>query len=414
MRTFDLLTPADAFARFNAALHDAWSGATPLQVELVPTSDARDRILARDVASPSDVPEFRRSTVDGYAVRAADTPGRLRVRGEVRMGELSDARVGPGEALVVSTGGHVPEGADAVLMVEHARAADAVAEVLTDQTLRTGDNLIGRGEDLRAGDPAVRAGMRLREAEIGGLLSLGITRVPVFARPRVAFISSGDELVPPEEQPGPGQVRQINSAMLASVARRNGGAPIVYDTLPDRLEAFERAAARAMREADVVVFVAATSMGERDFVPEVVAGLGRPGVLAHGIAFRPGKPTLFAVCDGIPVLGLPGNPISALVTAQLFLAPTLWRMQGALAPPRPAVVRAALAADFRSPRNLEHWFPVALSDPSADRPELCTATPIASKSNLIFSLSRAGGLACAPIGVDRLPAGSVIDVTLLG
>lgn len=414
MRTFNLLSPADAVARFNAALDDAWRGASPLPVEIVPTADARDRVLARDVASPMDVPEFRRSTVDGFAVRAADTPGRLRVRGEVRMGELSGARVQAGEAIAVSTGGHVPDGADAVLMVEHIRAADAVSQVLTDHALRPGDNLIGRAEDLRAGDPAVRAGARLREAEVGGLLSLGITLVPVWARPRVALISSGDELVPPEEQPGPGQVRQINSAMLASVVRRHGGMPLVYDTLPDRLDAFERAAARAMREADVVVFIAATSMGERDFVPDVVAGLGRPGVLVHGIAFRPGKPTLFGVCDGRPVLGLPGNPISALVTAQLFLGPTLWRMQGALQPPRPVVVRAELAADFRSPRDLEHWFPVALSDPSPGGAGAARATPIASKSNLIFSLSRAAGLACAPIGVDRLAAGSMIDVTLLG
>lgn len=413
MRTFELVSPAEAMARFNAALDSAWAGASPLAEELAHTPEARDRVLARTVTSPVDIPEFRRSTVDGYAVRSTDTPGRLRVAGDVRMGELSSLSIAPGEAAMVNTGGHVPEGADAVVMIEHTQPTERTTHIDIAQTLGTGENVIQRGEDLRAGDPAVRAGSRLREAEIGGLLSLGITRIAVAARPRVAIIPSGDELVPPDSQPGPGQVRQTNSAMLAALVRRNGAIPIEFDILPDRLDAFKRAAERAAREADIVVFVAATSMGERDFVPDVVEVMGDPGIVAHGIAFRPGKPALFAVCDGKPVFGLPGNPISALVTAHLFLVPTLWRVQGAHHPPQPTIIRAALSAGMRSPRDLEHWFPVALAEPSGDVPDLPAATPIVSKSNLIFSLVRARGLVCAPIGVDRIAAGAVVDVRLL-
>jgi molybdopterin molybdotransferase len=253
----------------------------------------------------------------------------------------------------------------------------------------------------------VRAGRRLREQEVGGLLALGFTSVEVLCRPRVALIASGDELVPADAPTRPGQIRNINEPMLAALVARNGGAAVDFGILPDRREAFEEAAQRARREADAVVFMAGSSVGERDFVPDVVNAMGRPGILAHGILFRPGKPTLFAVCDGKPVFGLPGNPISALVTGSLFVAPTLWRLQGALNPPVPTVVRATLSADVRSPRDLEHWFPVALADGLA-------AEPISTKSNLIFGLVRAAGLVCAPIGVDRLPAGAEVEVRIFG
>ena len=278
-----------------------------------------------------------------------------------------------------------------------------------------GENVIQQGEDARVGDAVLRAGARLREPEIGGCLALGITQVAVARRPRVALIASGDELAPPEQPTRPGQVRNINAPMLAALVARNGGEPLDFGVLPDRREAFEQAAQRAMDEADVIVFMAGSSVGARDFVADAARQMGRPGVIAHGILFRPGKPTLFAVCDGKPVFGLPGNPISALVTAHLFLAPTLWRAQGAPHPPQPAVVRAVLASDARSPSNLEHWFPVALDRaPATPTPQrLPLAIPIATKSNLIFGLVRAHGLVCAPIGVDLLPGGAEVDARLL-
>ncbi len=437
MRKFDLLTPADAMQALNAAL-DAGRPHRVAPTETIPTMQARNRVIARDVTSPLPMPEFRRSTVDGYAVKASSTPGVLRVVGEVRMGELATLKLGAGQAALVHTGGNLPEGADAVVMLEETQPITADDQRLTtddsrlpsvvhrqwkiqtSKKLGAGENVIQQGEDVRAGEVVVRAGTVLREQEMGGLLALGITQIEVVRQPRVALIASGDELVPADSPTRPGQIRNINAPMLAALVQRNGGVPVDFGILSDVRLMFEKAAERAMHEADVVIFMAGSSVGERDFVPDVVNAMGKPGILAHGILFRPGKPTLFAVCDGKPVFGLPGNPISALVTGTLFAAPTLWRVQGALNPPRPNIVRAVLSEDVSSPRSLEHWLPVAIGNrllangsPSAiANSKLPIASPISTKSNLIFGLVRASGLVCAPIGVDKLAAGSEVDVRL--
>lgn len=419
MRTFDLLSPDAALAKLNNALDAA---RVAPQVERVPTAAARGRILAVDVVSPIPLPEFRRSTVDGYAVRSGSTPGVLRVVGEVRMGEITSLRVKLGDAALIHTGGNVPEGADSVVMVEQVKSLDlsgdaASGKIQTQTQAAPGDNTIKQGEDVKAGEVVIQAGARLREQEIGGLLSIGMTEVEVLRKPRVALIASGDEVVPPDAPIRLGQVRNINTPMLAALVERSGGVAIDFGILPDRRDAFDDAAARAMREADMVIFMAGTSMSERDFTPDVVNGMGKPGILVHGIAFRPGKPTLFAVCDGIPVFGLPGNPVSALVTAELFVRPTLWRMQGGAIPKANwrselLTVTALLSQDVKSPRDLEHWFPVKLA-PAVKGATLPSAEPVTTKSNLIFGLVRADGLVCAPIGVDRLMAGTQVEVRLM-
>lgn len=418
MRTFDLLPPSVALAKMHAALDAAQLGP---QVERVNTAAARGRILAVDIVSSIPLPEFRRSTVDGYAVRAGSTPGVLRVIGEVRMGEITHLRVKFGDAALIHTGGNVPEGADAVVMIEQIKFLDtsgdhASGKVQTQTQITSGDNTIQPGEDVKAGEVVIRAGTRLREQEIGGLLSFGMTEVGVVRKPRVALIASGDEVVPPGAPIRLGQVRNINTPMLAALIERNGGEVIDFGILPDLRDAFDSAAARAMREADMVIFMAGTSMSERDFTPDVVNGMGKPGILVHGIAFRPGKPTLFAVCDGKPVYGLPGNPVSAFVTAELFVTPTLLRMQGDILS-SVRTVSATLSQDVKSPRDLEHWFPVKLVPAPAGAAKgvtaLPTAEPVTTKSNLIFGLVRADGLVCAPIGVDRLTAGTQVEVRLM-
>jgi molybdopterin molybdotransferase len=404
MRSFDLLPPAQAMDRLMTALREARAGEARPH-ESVAVAQARGRVLAQDVVSPMPVPEFRRSTVDGYALKASATPGVMRVIGEVRMGEASTLVVRAGEAALVHTGGNVPEGADAVVMVEQTRALDVLGgKIQTTARLAPDDNLIQIGEDVRAGDVVARAGAVLREQEIAGLLSLGVTRVAVARKPRVALIPSGDELVPPEAQTRPGQVRNTNAPMLAALVERAGGESVVFDVLPDMRAAFERAASEAMTSADMVVFMASSSVGERDFVPDIVNGMGAPGILAHGILFRPGKPTLFALANGKPVFGLPGNPISALVTARLFMLPALRELLGATAldaAARPSI-QTTLTRDVKSPKDLEHWFPVKLTPDGAE--------PISTKSNLIFGLVRADGLVCAPIGVDRVAAGESVSV----
>ena len=430
MRTFDLLTPAAAMNALNAALSLAHHA---IPIETIPSVDAYGRVLARAVVSPTPLPEFRRSTVDGFAVQAASVsaaPVVLKRVGEVKMGEISALRVGAGEAAQVHTGGHVPEGADAVVMVEQTtevREADGrpttddgdrPSAIQINAPLNSGDNVIQAGEDVQAGDEVVRAGTQLREQELGGILALGIREIEVYRQPRVAIIASGDELVSATSDVKPGQIRNINAPMMEALVKRCGGVPVDFGILPDRRDAFEVAAQKAIETCDVVIFMAGSSVGERDFVPDVVNGMGKPGILVHGIQFRPGKPTLFAVCDGgqpgvaKPVFGLPGNPISALVTAMMFVQPTLWRVQGAVAP-LPNFVSATLAQDVKSPRDLEHWVPVALSANTGGMGQgEWVASPISTKSNLIFGLVRADGLMCVPIGTDKLAAGTPVQVRL--
>lgn len=412
MRTFNLVPPATALERLHAAMRTAQ---VRTQIERISALDADARVIAEDIASPTAMPDFRRSTMDGFAVRSIDGLATRRIVGEVSMGQNSPIKLGMAEAARIHTGGELPEDADAVLPVEDVtlgrQSEGFYAElVISSRVLRAGENCIEVGEDVHAGDLVIRAGTRLRTPELGGLAALGHTFVRAYARPRVAVLASGDEVVPPDAVPIGAQVRDINTNTISNLIRQAGGIPVSQGILRDDANAFELAARRAMADCDALVFMAGSSVSERDFTPDVIARLGAPGVLQHGVQFRPGKPTLFALCDGKPVFGLPGNPVSALVTALLFVQPTLWLMQGALNPPHPVTLNAVLDAPIRSPKTLEHWLPVSLT---VDRDGNHSATPIASKSNLIFSLTRAQGLVCAPIGVELMAAGTPVQVRML-
>ncbi|MEO6061131.1 MAG: gephyrin-like molybdotransferase Glp [Thermoflexales bacterium] len=403
MPTFTMARPDEALALLWEAMARA---PRALEAERVSLAQARGRVLAVDVHSHGPIPEFRRSTVDGFALRAADTGAgkTLSVAGEIPMGVFRTQALPPGVAIKIHTGGHVPDEADAVIMVERTSAL-ADGQIRLDEGLTPGDNVIQIAEDVQPGSVVICAGAILREQEIGGLASLGISQAPVTRRPRVALISSGDELVPVESPTRPGQIRGSNAPMLAALVMANGGEPLDMGILPDNPAAFAAAAERAKANSDIIVFMAGSSMSDRDYTAETITAMGAPGILIHGIAFRPGKPTIFAVCDGTPVFGLPGNPNSALVTARRFLGPTLWRMLGATPPP-PRYVTATLAEAIRSPAALEHWIPAALFEQAGER----MARPIITKSNLIFGLVRAEGMFCLPIGVDGLPAGAQVQV----
>ena len=403
MPTFTMARPDDALALTWEAMARA---PLTLGAEKVPIALARGRVLAIDIRSPGPIPEFRRSTVDGFALRAADTGAgkTLPVAGEIPMGVYRTQALPPGMAIKIHTGGHVPDEADAVIMVERTTELSN-GQIRLYEGLAPGDNVIQIAEDVQPGSVVISAGAVLREQEIAGLASLGISNATVRRRPRVALISSGDELVPVESATRPGQIRGSNAPMLAALVTANGGEPLDMGILPDRAGAFAEAAASAKASADVIVFMAGSSMSDRDYTAETITAMGTPGILVHGIAFRPGKPTIFAVCDGIPVFGLPGNPNSALVTARRFLGPTLWRMLG-VPPPPPRYVSATLAEAVQSPSSLEHWIPAALFDQDGLR----MARPIITKSNLIFGLVRADGLFCVPVGVGGLPAGAQVQV----
>lgn len=403
-----LTPPAEALRRWL----EAFPAKPPVARERVPTESALDRVLAETVTAPHALPSFPRSNVDGYALRAEDTfgasaslPAYLRVVGEVPMGGSADRPVGPGEALLVHTGGMIPEGASAVVMLEDTQSIPP-SEVEIYRAAASGQNVIRAGEDVQPGDVLLEAGIRLRPQELGGLLALGLTTVEVFARPRVAILSTGDEVVPPQAEPRPGQVRDINSYTLAAVVTRAGGEPRLYGIIPDRKELLEATARRAHAESDLVIVTAGSSASARDMSADVLAGLGTPGVLVHGLAIKPGKPTILGVAGKVPLVGLPGNPVSALVIAWLTVVPAVRRLGGAKPEAPAGRIRARLTANIPSETGREDYVPVRL----AATPDGWSADPVFGKSNLIFSLVRADGLVRIPADATGLSAGSLVDV----
>lgn len=404
---FNVRTPADALAVLLDKLPRY------VATEEVPTRDALDRVLAEDLCSPSDLPSFRRSTMDGFAVRAADTygaseglPAYLDVVGEVLMGEAPRLALGTGQATQIATGGMLPDDADAVIMVEQTQQVGAhTIEAL--RPVAPGENVVQVGEDVRTGDPLLSRGQVLRPQDLGGLVALGITRLRVARRLRVGIVSGGDEIVDPEQVPGPGQIRDINSYTLAALVQRGGHTSWLVGVVHDEYAMLEAAARRALDQSDVVILSAGSSVSTRDMTAQVIDALGRPGVLVHGVSLRPGKPTILAVCDGKAVFGLPGNPVSCMVTYDLFVGPTLAHLSGATLA-RPRTVRARLTRNIASAAGREDYVQVRLET----RDGTLEAVPVFGKSNLIYTLIRADGMLKVPLDVGGLVAGSQVEVVL--
>jgi len=266
-------------------------------------------------------------------------------------------------------------------------------------------------EDVAAGQVVLPRGVRLRPAEIGGLMALGLQRVSVARAPRVALLSSGDEVIPPAQTPRPGQVRDINAYTLAALVSKTGGEPVHYGIIGDDFAALQNAAARALAECDVLIITAGSSASTRDMTADVINTLGAPGVLVHGLNTRPGKPTILGVCGGKAVIGLPGNPVSALVNGYMMVVPLLEKLLGLSGGrPRPTV-RARLTVNLASQAGREDWQPVRLLP--AEAGEGWLAEPVFGKSNLIFSLAAADGLLKISADVTGLAAGASVEVLLM-
>lgn len=395
---------------------------TPLnQASVIETSTALGRVTAEDVLAPHPLPEFPRSTVDGYAVRARDTfgasdslPGYLKLAGEVPMGAAPSFALRPGECALIHTGGMLPAGADAVIMLEYTQQAGDEIEIL--RAVADGENLIRVGEDVQRGQVVLRRGTLLRPAEIGGLMALGITNLRVVREVKVGLISSGDEVIPAEQSPAPGQVRDINAHTLAALIRRLGGESVFYGIIPDDFYALQTTAQNALAKCDVVVITAGSSASTRDMTAQVIDALGKPGVLVHGINTKPGKPTILGACDGKAVIGLPGNPVSALVNGYLFVVPVIEKLLGLpLDRPRPSIP-ARLTVNLASQAGREDWWPVKLLPSPIGRGaggEGWQAEPIFGKSNLIFTLAAADGLIKIHPDANGINAGDVVDVFLM-
>ena len=374
------------------------------------------RVCAQDVQSHESLPAFTRSAMDGYAVHASDTfgasessPAYLQLSGEVRMGVPAIEPLPPGCARKIHTGAMLPPGADAVVMIEATNLHGDDVEVL--ESVAPGEDVIVQGEDVARGEVVVPAGRRLRAAEVGALSAIGVTTVEVFARPRVAVLSTGDEVVPAGLQPALGQVRDVNAATIAAAIVGAGGIPVACGIAPDDEEAMFEAASLALETADALVLSAGSSVSVRDLTARVVDRLGPPGVLVHGIAIKPGKPTVLAMCAGKPVIGLPGNPASALVVAWRILAPLVRALGGETGVGEDTrgqcEVDAVLTLDVPSRPGREDYVAARLA---RDDDGTLHATPLFGKSNLIFTLVRADGLIVIPLDRAGERAGSTVRV----
>lgn len=406
-----------------------------MMLETIEVASSLGRVTAEDIRALHPLPDFRRSTVDGYAVRAKDTygasdslPAYLVLAGEVPMGDAPSSALEPGQCMTIHTGGMLPEGADAVVMLEYTQQTKPsegfetfrrLDEIELFKSVADGENVIAIGEDVAQGQVVQPRGTLMRPAEIGGLMALGITELRVSKKVRIGLISSGDEVIPPEQTPRPGQVRDINSYTLAALVTKSGGEPVQYGIVGDTFEALKETSAKALAECDAVVITAGSSASTRDMTAEVIDSLGQPGVLVHGINTRPGKPTILGVCDGKAVIGLPGNPVSALVNGYLFVVPVVEKLLGAN--PRPkATVQARLTVNLSSQAGREDWWPVRLltinhspgEDLKMENGEW-RAEPIFGKSNLIFTLAAADGLLRIPPDATGLSAGEMVEVALI-
>ena len=379
------------------------------ETEEVRTAEACGRVLARELIAPEDLPGFPRSTMDGYAVRAADTfgasegsPVRLALVGEVRIGKPPPGPLGEREAMAIPTGGFLPEGADAVVMLEDTETeGDAV---LVYSPVAPGENVIGPRDDIAAGEVLFPRGHRLRPPDIGALTGLGIAEVPVIRRPRAAILATGEEIVPPGVRPGPGQVRDINSYTLGSLLEGAGAVPTLLGIVPDSEESLRGALERALEGADLVVISGGSSVGVRDVTLAVLEGLGE--VLLHGLRMKPGKPTILARVAGKPVIGCPGHPVSAFVVGAKVIVPVVERLLGVNNPlPHPRV-RAVLAENVTSAKGRREFVRVRLEgeDPRA--------VPLIAESAVISSLARAHGLIEVPEDTEGLEAGAEVWVEL--
>ena len=386
----------------------------PLREEEVSLERATARVLATDITAQEDIPPFPRSLVDGYAVRVKDTygaregtPAFLQVRGEVLVGEAAEQEVGDGEALYVATGAMIPDGADGMVMVEYTRQAGAAIEVT--RTVRRGENICFKGEDVQKGQVVLEKGRAISPFDLGVLAALGVTRIPVWEQPVVGLISSGNEIMPVDGVLEAGKVRDINTHTVSDLVKRQGClvrfAGIARDTVDDIISRLS-----ALRECDAILLSGGSSKGQSDFMTTAIEGLGGH-VLFHGLNIKPGKPTIFAALWGKPVFGLPGHPVSCAMVVLRFVQPLLARLKGEKRPGLMPTMAGKLTTNIPSAHGIEEYVRV-----SVERREGLTplVTPIFAKSSVISTLSKADGYVVVPEGQEGIEAGVEVEVLPLG
>ncbi len=389
----------------------------PVRAEKIETTGARRRVLAEDLHSQVDLPHFHRAAMDGYAVVARDTfgastslPAYLKVTGTVEMGKEVTHPLTKGEAMRISTGGMLPPESDGVVMVEYTEeVADGMVEI--HRTVSPWQNVIQIGDDIKKGDLAFRRGRRLRAHDLGALTGIGISTLMVHRKPRVALISTGDEIVEVDEEPLPGQVRNINQHSLAGLIGECDAELNDLGVVRDDRKALERALERALECADLVLLSGGSSVGARDIALDAISSLPEPNISFHGISVSPGKPTIFAKAAGKPILGLPGYPVSALVIFDLFAAPLIRRLGGedsATVCQFQKSTQAILKTNIASQTGREDYVRVSLERVK----DQLYAVPLPSKSGAIFTLVKADGMIRIDLNQEGIEQGEEVEVIL--
>ena len=389
----DLISLEEALARI-------FEQVRPLDAEPVPLAAAAGRVIAEDARSLVDLPPFASSAMDGFAVRSGDTPGRLPVVARIAAGEPAPRALEPGEAMGIATGGVVPEGADAVIPIEYVVESDNAIQI--EQAVGQGDSVRPRGGDVSAGDVVVSQGSRLGPAQIGALAAGGLVEVSAARRPRVVVLPTGTELRRPGEPLGPGEVYEANGSLLATALASAGADVETLPTVADDAAAHRRALESGL-EADVLVTSGGVSVGPHDLVRGLLAELGVEEIF-WGLAVKPGKPLAFGVRESTLVFGLPGNPVSSLVGAVVFVRPALLALQGARVP-GPVYSAGSLASGIRRNKQRDE-FVRARSVPSATGVVLEPIT--GQESHMIARAATADALVHAPRGDGELAAGDTV------
>ncbi len=382
--------------------------------ETVDIGETWSRVLAQDILAREDMPGFRRSCMDGYAVRAASTfgasestPAWLEIAGSIAMGDIPEFELPPGSAARISTGGMLPKGADAVVMVEHTEAVDAQSVEIY-KSVAPLQHVIDASEDFAGGKVVLEKGTLIRPQEQGLIAGLGYSQVQVFSTPKVGIISTGDEIIPITESPSPGKIRDINSYSLAALIQEAGGRALRYGIIKDDPDALEAACKKALAETDMVLLSGGSSVGTRDYTVEVLSGLPDTTILVHGMSVSPGKPTILARSGNTPVWGLPGQVVSAMVVLKIAVIPFLNQIRGLSAPIEPIRIPARLTRNLASAQGRRDFVRVALHPGERG----LEARPVLGKSGLIRTMVHADGLLEIGEHVEGLEKGSMEDIIL--
>jgi molybdopterin molybdotransferase len=387
-----------------------------VKTENVPLHETTGRVLAEDIISDMDLPDFVRSTMDGYAVSASSTfgasetnPAYLNIKGNIAMGESPSFSLGTGEAARISTGGMLPDGADSVVMIEHSEAIDDTS-IEVYKSVAPGQNILDKGEDIRKGDVLLSGGQKLRAQETGLLAAFGKKTVRVYKKPEISIISTGDEVVPIDKIPDKGQIRDINTYTLSGLVEKAGAVPIIFGIVRDDFDDLFEKCTQALAHSDMVLISGGSSVGARDFTIDVLNALPEADILVHGISISPGKPTILARSRNQAFWGLPGHAVSAMVVFEVVVKPFIEHIGGlSLENLKKIKLTAMLTRNISSAQGRIDFTRVRL----IKKDGVLWAEPILGKSGLINTMVQADGLIEIGINTEGLDKGAEVEVVLL-